>query len=430
MNNSNAYSITSLKPMLRDWIYHLMPMHLRLWPGHAWPVLSRKDQKFPKNNWNIWLILGGRGSGKTRSGAEWVRAQVRDGAKHIALVAPSFNEAREVMLEGESGLLNLGYPQERPRYIASRHRLEWPNGAVGHVYSAEDPDGLRGAQFDAAWADEFCAWTYPDDTLSNLRLGLRLGEYPRLVITTTPKRTSSLLKLVATTGVHVSRSKTADNAKHLSPGFAALMEENYGGSPLGKQELDGEILSELPGALWTLQGISDRRVEAVPELDRIIIAIDPPATSGPRADACGIVVAGRADDLIYVLEDASFHRAAPADWADRAVALYHHYRADAIIAEVNQGGEMVEACLAQVDPNVPILTRHTSRNKRSRAEPVAQAYRRGKVRHAGRFDALEAEMCLMGTDSLRHSPDRADALVWAVGALMRPSEARPRVRVL
>ncbi|WP_427454765.1 DNA-packaging protein [Litorimonas sp. WD9-15] len=392
--------------------------HLKGWLLIFWKILGRPDQKAPETPWNIWLILGGRGSGKTRSGAEWVRAQVRGGAKHIALVAPSFNEAREVMLEGESGLLNLGYPRERPRYIASRHRLEWPNGAVGHVYSAEDPDGLRGAQFDAAWADEFCAWTYPEDTLSNLRLGLRLGEDPRLVITTTPKRTPSLLKLVTMKGVHISQSKTADNAKYLSPGFAALMEENYGGSPLGKQELDGEILSELPGALWTLQGISDRRVEAAPELDRIVIAIDPPTTSGPRADACGIVVAGRADDLIYVLEDASFHRASPADWADRAVALYHHYRADAIIAEVNQGGEMVEACLAQVDPNVPVLTRHTNRNKRSRAEPVAQAYRRGKVRHAGRFDALEAEMCLMGTDSLRHSPDRADALVWAVGELM------------
>lgn len=393
-----------------------------------WEALRRADQTAPQGDWAIWLILGGRGSGKTRSGAEWIRQQVKEGARHIALVAPSFNEAREVMLEGKSGLLHIGIPQERPRYIASRHRLEWPNGAIGHVYSAEDADGLRGAQFDAAWVDEFCAWTQAEKTLSNLRLALRLGDNPRLVMTTTPKRTPALLNLIKTKGIHISRSRTADNQSFLSDNFVEMMEESYGGSPLGKQELEGEILTELPGALWTLEMISNRRVEDVPELERIVIAIDPPATSGPRADACGIIVAGLAQEEVYVLEDASFHRAAPADWADRAVALYHHYQADAIIAEVNQGGEMVEACLRQVDPLVPVYARHTNRNKRSRAEPIAQLYRRGKVRHAARFDALEAEMCLMGTDALKHSPDRVDALVWAVQELLRPPEAGPRIR--
>lgn len=207
-----------------------------------------------------------------------------------------------------------------------------------------------------------------------------------------------------------------------------MMEDSYGGSPLGQQELDGEILTELPGALWTLKGISESRVEVVPDLDRIVIAIDPPTTSGPRADACGIIVAGKAGDKAYILEDASLRRAAPADWAERAVTLYHRYQADAIIAETNQGGDMVTACLRQVDPTVPVHTRHTNRGKQLRAEPVSQLYRRGKVHHAGRFDALEAEMCLMGTDALNHSPDRVDALVWAVQALMMEQGGGPRMR--
>lgn len=430
MKTSKEFTMQWLSTSELDAIFHGMKGNQKAWIKTCFPLMEHDHQRPPETEWNIWLILGGRGSGKTRAGAEWIRDQVRAGARHIALIAPTFTEAREVMLEGESGLLHLGYPRERPRYIASRHRLEWPNGAVGHIYSAEDPDGLRGAQCDAAWADEFCAWTYAEDSLSNLRLGLRLGKDPRLVITTTPRRTPALLKLTKTAGVEISRAPTRVNRYHLAPDFLAMMEDAYGGSPLGKQELDGEILTELPGALWTLKDISNARVDSPPDCDRIVIAIDPPATSGPKADACGIIIAGLCEGKAYILEDASLRRATPSEWAERAVALFHSYRADAIIAETNQGGEMVTACLHQVDPRLPVHSRHTNRKKHTRAEPVSQLYRRGKVFHAGRFDALEAEMCLMGTGTLKHSPDRVDALVWAVQALMMPQRAEPRIRQL
>ena len=395
-----------------------------------WVNAARDNQLPPDTDWRIWLVLGGRGAGKTRTGAEWIRAKVAAGAEHIALVAPTLTDAREVMLEGESGLLNIGYPRERPRFIASRRRLEWPDGAVGHIYTAEDPDGLRGPQFDAAWADEFCAWTYPEDTLSNLRLALRLGAHPRLVVTTTPRPIPALLSLMEEIGVAVSRARTRENTAHLSPSFLADMEASYGGTALGRQELDGEIVTEFPGALWTLQVLAKQRVEATPDLDRILVAIDPPASSGPKADACGIIVAGRAGDRAYVLADATVHRAPPQDWATRAVALYHQYNADALLAETNQGGEMIAAVIHQIDPNVNILTVHATKSKTARAEPVANLYVRERVYHVGRFDALESELILMGVPGLRRSPDRADALVWAVHSLLLKQTYQPRVRGL
>ncbi len=396
-----------------------------------WSFWASETQQMPLGNWLIWLILGGRGAGKTRTGAEWIAQQVRDGARNIALVGPTFSEACEVMLYGESGLLNIGHPAERPKYIASRRRLEWPNGAVGHVYSAHDPDGLRGGQFDAAWADEFCAWAYPDDTLSNLRLALRLGDAPRLVVTTTPRPSTALLTLKSAPGVVTHQMRTRDNAHHLAPGYMDAMEARYGGSPLGQQELEGEILTELPGALWSLATIAKQRQAETPELDRIVIAIDPPATSGPKADACGLIVAGVAGDAAYVLEDATLRHAPPEMWAERAVKLFRDYAADCVIAEGNQGGEMVEAVLRQVDPNLPIRRVHARRSKQTRAEPIAHLYTRGRVFHVGRFDLLESQMCQMGAQGRlgsSTSPDRVDALVWAVHALLMKEGNVPRVR--
>ena len=410
----------------------------------SWRIWKSKKQTAPDQDFLVWLILGGRGAGKTRAGAEWVRAQVKSGHRHIALVAATYTEARAVMLEGESGLLNIGHPSERPKYIASRRRLEWPNGAVGQIFSAEAPDGLRGSQFDAAWADEFCAWNHAEETLSNLRLALRLtppgGGAPQLVVTTTPRPSAELIELKAAEGVVTHTLRTADNAHHLAPGFMASIEALYGGSPRGMQELEGQIVTDWPGALWSLSTIAQTRENTAPDLDRIVIALDPPATSGPKSDACGMVVAGEKDGRAYVLQDATIGQATPEDWAARAVALFKTYDADCIIAEGNQGGEMVESVLRQLEPNLPIIRRHARRNKRARAEPISHLYSRRLVSHVGRFDALEAQMCKMGAKDTGaksgrgggkgKSPDRVDALVWAIDALLMRGTGAARVRAV
>lgn len=404
--------------------------------SHDWELLARDDQidvALPMDDWRIWLLMGGRGSGKTRAGAEWIRAQVADhNCRHIALVAPSLSDAREVMLSGESGLLNIGFPSERPKFISSRRRLEWPNGAVGHIYSAEDPDSLRGPQFDAAWADEFCAWNYPHDTLSNLRLALRLGTQTRLVVTTTPRPIPALNALIKQPKIVISRARTYDNAANLAPSFIEAMEASYAGTQLGRQELDGDLIVDYAGALWTRKLIEMRRVAAAPELSRIIIAIDPPASSGPKADRCGLIVAGMAGTgratSAYILHDGSVQGLSPEGWARRAVSLYHEWEADSLLAEVNQGGDMVKTILQQCDPNVPVISVHARRGKTARAEPVAALYEQGRVFHCGRFDALEDEMALMGSQAMKHSPDRVDALVWAVHELILKPKHSPRVR--
>jgi len=404
----------------------------------AWQLWRTKNQTAPIKGFLVWLLLGGRGAGKTRAGAEWVREKVKSGARHIALVAANFTEARTVMLEGQSGLLNIGHPSERPKYIASRRRLEWPNGATAQIFSAEAPDGLRGSQFDAAWADEFCSWNHAEETLSNLRLALRLetsdGETPQLIVTTTPRPTAPLIELKAAKGVVTHTLRTAENAHNLAEGFLETMEAQYGGSPLGMQELEGQIVSDWPGALWSLSAIAKTRENTAPELDRIVIALDPPTTSGPKSDSCGMIVAGVRDGRAYVLQDATIGQATPEDWAARAVGLYEDYGADCIIAEGNQGGEMVESVLRQLDPNLPIKRVHARRGKSARAEPISHLYARGLVSHVGRFDALEAQMCRMGAKIAngvkRKSPDRVDALVWAIDALLMRGKSHARVRAV
>jgi phage terminase large subunit-like protein len=364
-----------------------------------------------------------------------VREQVfAQGKSHIALVAPTYNDAREVMLEGESGLLKIGYPAERPAFSPTRRRLEWPNGATGHIYTAEDPDGLRGPQFDAAWADEFCAWAYPKATLSNLRLALRLGDDPRLVITTTPRPTPSLKTLMQTKGLLISRGTTRDNAYNLAPNFIAAMEEAYGGTRLGRQELGGEFIEDLAGALWSRDMLLNAFSEARPKYDKIILAIDPPVTSGARSDACGLIVAGRVGEgrgaKAFILQDATVKGRSPEGWAKAAIALAQSWEVDYILAETNQGGELVSSVLKAVDPYIPIRSVHASRSKTARAEPVALLYEQGRVRHCGHFTELEDEMAAMGTDALAHSPDRADALVWAVTELLLKAPSAPRIRQL
>ena len=398
-----------------------------------WRLYARPHQVPDHNEWLIWLLLGGRGSGKTRTGAEWVREQVHvHGCSRIALVAPSYNDAREVMLEGESGLLHIGYPSERPSFSPSRRRLDWPNGAQGYIYTTEDPDGLRGPQFDAAWADEFCAWSYPEATLSNLRLALRLGDFPQLVMTTTPKPIPALKALMKTKGLLISQGKTSDNADNLAPSFMSAMEEAYGGTRLGRQELSGEFIEDLDGALWTRAMLEDAFASQPESFSKIILAIDPPVTSGERSDACGLIIAGRVGEgraaKAYILHDGTLQGRSPEGWARAAIDLARGWDVDYVLAEVNQGGELVTSVLRMFDPDIPIRTVHASRGKTARADPVAALYEQGRVHHCGRFTALEDELAAIGTSGLKRSPDRADALVWAVTDLLLKSRAVPRIR--
>jgi phage terminase large subunit-like protein len=407
------------------------------WLTHDWLGFARADQWPPPGDWRTWLVMGGRGSGKTRAGAEWVRGAVhgRPGfaaspCARVALVGETLAAVREVMVEGVSGLRAIALPGERPRWEVTRRRLVWPNGAVAEAYSSEDPESLRGPQFDAAWADEAGKWAHPDATWDMLAFGLRLGAQPRTVITTTPRPVPLLRRVLADPATRVTRSSTFDNIAHLAPGFVAALEERYGGTRLGRQELDGELIEDREGALFSRATIEAARLRSAPALERIVVAVDPPATSGHRADACGLVAAGLADGIVYVLADETGRGLAPDAWAARAAGLYHALEADALVVEVNQGGEMVEAIMREVAPDVPVTPVRATRSKRLRAEPVAALYARGRVKHAGHFPLLEDEMADFGPDGLSagRSPDRLDALVWAVThlALARRGEARVR----
>ncbi|MBK5960681.1 ATP-binding protein [Rhodoplanes elegans] len=390
--------------------------------------------------WTTWLVLGGRGAGKTRLGAEWVRALVagtppyaahRYGA--LALIGESERDARDVMVEGASGLLRVSPRAERPLWVPTRRRLEWPNGAVAQVFSADDPDSLRGPQFDAAWCDELAKWRHAEAAFDMLQFGLRLGARPRQMITSTPRPIPLIRRLLADPYTRVTRAGTAANRDHLSPVFLETIVSRYAGTRLGRQELDGELIDDRPDALWSRALIETCRVRAAPPLSRIVVGLDPPGTSRRGADACGLVAAGRgAGGVVYVLEDASQAGLTPAGWAGRAVALYRRLDADAIVAEVNMGGEMVKTVLREVDATVPVKAVHATRGKWLRAEPVAALYEQGRVKHVGAFAALEDEMCDFGLDGLSsgRSPDRLDALVWAVTALTSGARAGPQVRRL
>lgn len=421
---------------------------LRRWTrlDRDFATLAHRHQDAPliANNggpWTTWLALGGRGAGKTRLGAEWVRALVHGRGPyaerrfgHIALVGESEHDVREVMIEGPAGLLRTAPHAERPHWTSSRFRLEWPNGAVAEAFSADDPDSLRGPQFDAAWCDELAKWRYADTAFDMLQFGLRLGERPRQLITTTPRPIPLLKRLVTDPRTAVTRAGTIANAAHLSPAFLDEVLARYAGTRLGRQEIDGEIIEDRPDALWTRAMIEAARVDKAPDLIRIVVGIDPPASSREGADACGIVAAGRnKDGCIYILEDATVAGLQPAGWATRAIALFRRLSADALVAEVNQGGEMVGAVLRNVDASVPLKTVHATRGKYLRAEPVAALYAQGRVKHAGApMCELEDQMCDFGLSGLSSggSPDRLDALVWAVTELTGRSWAGPRIRSL
>jgi len=387
-----------------------------------WRRVARPSQLPPAGDWTIWLLLAGRGFGKTRTGAETVRLQKLAGASHIALIGPTAADVRDVMIEGPAGLLTTSPKHDRPLYEPSKRRLTWSNGAVAMAFSADEPERLRGPQFDFGWADELAAWNYPQ-AWDMFLFGLRLGQRPCAVVTTTPQPTKIIRDLVNREGrdVFVTRGSTFENAPNLAPAFLSEITKRYQGTRLGRQELQAEILDDVPGALWQRAWIDRDRRERAPELKRIVVSIDPAVKSGEDSDETGIIVAGVGhDDRGYVLADLS-GRYAPHEWAKVAIAAYHRHQADRIVAEVNNGGEMVEQVLRQVDPAVAFRAVHASRGKVVRAEPIAALYEQGRVHHVGAFEQLEDQMCSFASDFDRaragYSPDRMDALVWALTEL-------------
>jgi phage terminase large subunit-like protein len=395
---------------------------------HDWRgFMARPEQIAPEGDWDIWLILAGRGFGKTRSGAEWVREQVEAGCKRIALVAETQKDLEEVMIEGDSGILNVFPQNERPIYKKKPVQLTFPNGAIALGYNATQPDQLRGPQFDAAWCDEPAKWRYARETFDQLQFGLRLGDHPRQCLTTTPRPIELIKSIVsgAEGKVVVTKGRTLDNSSNLAGTFLSKIEQRYSGTRLGRQELEGEILGDLPGALWRLGDIDLYRVNQEPELDRIYVAVDPAVTNTEDSDHHGIVVAGVKGNEGYVLEDGST-KGSPMEWARKAVTLHDKYGADGIVIEVNQGGDMVAHTLRSVRPNIKIVEVRATRGKHVRAEPIAALYEQGRVHHVGAFTELENEMCLMTPAGYEgeNSPDRCDALVWVLSHMF-PSMTRP-----
>jgi phage terminase large subunit-like protein len=392
-----------------------------------WPFWARAEQLAPAGDWRIWLFLGGRGAGKTRAGAEWILQGVREGAmRRVALIGATYADVRDVMIQGESGLLTAGR-REGLRYLGSKRQLHWPGGAVAHVFTAEEPDGLRGHQFDAAWIDEFCKARDPQATLDMLLMGLRIGGNPRALVTTTPRNIAAFKALLAMPGVRVTRAGTFANAANLAPAFLEQMRQLYAGTRLGRQELNAELIEDNESALWRREWIENARVREWPALRRVVVAVDPPASAGADADECGIVVAGASETGEgYVLADRSLRGLSPLGWAKRAAAVYEAFSADAIVAEANQGGAMVGEVIRQASPDAAIRLVHARRDKVTRAAPAAALYERGLVHHVGAFAELEDQLCQY--DGTGASPDRLDALVWALADLFPGTAAKPRVR--
>jgi phage terminase large subunit-like protein len=415
----------------------LSPREREEWPHH-WEVLSRDAQKPPPGDWSLWLILAGRGFGKTRAGAEWIRTIAeKDGTARIALVAASLIEARSVMVEGESGVLACSHPKLWPRFESSLRRLTWPSGAQATLYSAAEPDSLRGPQHSHAWCDEVAKWDNASGRAlaawDNLLLGLRLGAQPRVLATTTPRAVPLVKRLITEDGARITRGRTDDNAENLPARFVSQIRRTFGKSLLGRQEIDGELIEDVPGALWS-RGLIEQCREAAASSPpvRVVIGVDPPVSA--TGDACGIVVIALGEDgIARVLADCSVARASPERWARAVAKAAEAWHADRVIAEANQGGAMVASVLRAAEIALPLKLVHASRGKVARAEPVAALYEAGRVRHAGDFPALEDELCglIAGGryEGPGRSPDRADALVWALTELMLGRGGRPRVWV-
>jgi phage terminase large subunit-like protein len=415
------------------------------WMFEFWAL---PHQIAPEGAWKTWVIMGGRGAGKTRAGAEWVRAEVEGArpldpgaAKRLALVGETVDQVREVMIFGESGIMACTPPDRRPVWEAGRKRLTWANGAIAQVFSAHEPESLRGPQFDSAWVDELAKWKKAGETWDMLQFALRLGKHPRQVVTTTPRNVEVLKAIMKNPSTVLTHAPTEANRAYLAASFLEEVRARFAGTRLGRQELDGLLLEDFDGALWSLPRFDGLRIDAVPELDRIIVAVDPPVTGHRGSDACGIVVVGAVtqgppqDWRAVVLEDASVVAASPKEWAEAAIDALRRHGADRLVAEVNQGGDLVESVIRQIDALIPYRAVHATRGKIARAEPVAALYEQGRVSHVRGLGDLEDQMSRMTAQGYvgRGSPDRVDALVWAMTDLMiEPAQVwrRPRVRTL
>lgn len=431
--------LTQVEPEIRDQIACWLNESEKAEFQHHWRMFARPAQLPPPGNWRYWLIMAGRGFGKTRSGAEWVRMVAEDDPNaRIALVSSSLAEARAVMIEGESGIIACSPPDRAPVFESSLRRLRFPNGALATIYSAGEPESLRGPQNSHAWCDEIGKWSLAHERATqcwdNLLLGLRLGRDQRVVATTTPRSVPLVHRLIdseRTGSCVVTRGTTQDNAANLPQRFIASIEAEFAGSLLARQELDGELITDIEGALWN-RALLERSREHAPTIEpvRVVVAVDPPASA--RGDACGIIVAALgADGIGRVLADCSIERASPESWARAVAQAAAHWQVDRVIAEANQGGNMVGSVLRAADCTMPVKLVHASRGKSARAEPVAALYETGRVRHRGIFPKLEDQLCGMmaggNYEGPGRSPDRADALVWALTELMLGRLTNPTV---
>lgn len=384
---------------------------------YDWELSARDEQLLPEGNWQAWLIIAGRGFGKTRTGAETMREWIKTNPI-VNIIGATADDARDIMIEGESGILAVCPLNERPLYKAAKRQLEWPNGARTLIFTADEPDRLRGKQHMKLWCDELAAWRYPE-SWDQAMFGLRLGDNPQAVVTTTPRPIKIVRDLMKDPSTHITRGTTYDNRINLAPSFFNTIITKYEGTRLGRQELNAEILDDNPNALWKRERIDELRIFKAPELRRIVVGVDPSVTSLKTSDETGIVIAGIGyDEHGYVLDDLSLI-ATPDGWGREAVKGYHARGADRLIAEVNNGGDLVEMVIRTIDPTISYKKVHASRGKAKRAEPIAALYEQGKVHHVGSFPKMEDQMCAYDPeDEHGDSPDRMDALVWALTELM------------
>ena len=407
---------------------------------HDWNFWARPEQIEPSGSWNTWVALAGRGWGKTRAGAEWVRHRIKKGDRIVHCVDPTKGDVRRVMVEGDSGLLNVCWKGDQtyrgahmgfPVWSPTNNTITWENGAKAVFFSAEDPERLRGPQAYSAWTDELCAWRNAQETWDMMQFGLRLGKCPQVFVTTTPKTTKLLRGIVNDPKTVISKGSTYDNADNLADTFIEAIRKTYEGTRLGRQELYAEILDEASGALWSRELLSKNEISAdqVPQLNRVVVALDPAITANEESDMTGVIVAGiDVNGIAYVLEDHT-DRYTPQQWAAKAVELYHSHMADRIVAEKNQGGDMVRHTLHTEDETLPIRLVHASRGKMARAEPVSALYEQGKVKHVRGLNDLEDQMVQWEPLGSIGSPDRLDALVWAITDLSLNGYARPMLKL-
>jgi phage terminase large subunit-like protein len=422
--NSLASSVASLPEAERRKLLNKLSQKEAMALLYDWEFWARPNQLIPPGDWFLWLLLTGRGFGKTRTGAENVCIFAKQGYTPIALVGQTKADVRDTMIEvGDSSILRISPPWFKPEYEPSKRRLTWPNGVIGIIYSGDEPDQLRGPQHAKAWVDELSKFRYPEDTWDNLEFGMRVGDKPQVIVSTTPRPIPIIKALVKDPSAVVTRGTSYENQANLSPSFIGRILGRYEGTRLGRQELRGEILEDNPDALWRRQAIDELRVRQNPPCSRVVVGVDPEATSGENSAETGIVVAGSAmqDGKLqgYVLDDLSI-RASPNGWASAVITAYYKHKADLVIAEDNNGGEMVEYTIRSVDSKVPVKRIHASRGKYTRAEPISALYEQQKIHHVGFFSDLEDQMCEWVPGD--KSPDRLDALVWSLTELFNAGE--------